>query len=153
MEMNTQFESEVLSLLRRLNAKKEQIQAQYSRELAELDKRIEAVQITAQELRTSNLNANNPTLQDDVLVLPNNLRGKNVREACVEIAKHNNGVLKISAASKLLVDSGIIRNKKHAWGATYTTCVRSKEFEKAANLPGTFRLVGSGTGAQRNLLQ
>ncbi len=142
MENNTQFESEVLALLHRLNARKEQIQAQYSKELAEIDRRIEAVQITAQELRQSGAAETKPGFLAAGFVVPTNLRGKNVREACIEIAKQNHGLLKISPAAKALIDFGVIRKKKHAWGATYTTCVRSKEFEKDS-APGTFRLVSS----------
>jgi hypothetical protein len=141
MENNKQFESEVLALLRRFSAKKEQIQAQYSRELAEIDRKIEAIQITAQELRQSAATDAKTELSSDEFVIPPGLRGKNVREACIEIAKQNHGLLKISPASKALVDFGVIQKRKHAWGATYTTCVRSKEFEKDSKTPGTFKLI------------
>ena len=53
MEATAKFESEVLSLLRQLTAKKEKIQAQFTQELANIDKQIEAVQTTAILMRES----------------------------------------------------------------------------------------------------
>ncbi len=152
MESNAKFEGEVLALLHRLTAKKEQLQAQYTRELADLDRQIEAVQTTAQLMREPPASGNSTAIVTH-LVPAALLRGKSVRAACVEIAKQNQGVLKISDATRVLVNSGVIRNKKHAWGATYTTCARSKEFEKDATIPGTFRLVGFENTPQQPLLQ
>ena len=151
MEHNAQFEGEVLTLLRRLSAKKEQLQAQYTKELAELDKQIEAVQMTARLMRETSEGIGQLPLSN--VVIPPNLRGKSVREACVEIARHNHGQIKISDATPVLLNSGVIRWKKHAWGATYTACARSKDFEKDPNTRGAFRLVGSEVSTQSNLLQ
>ena len=75
------------------------------------------------------------------IIVPGNLRNLSVRAACVEIARQNGGVLKVGEATQALLSAGVIQKKKHAWGATYTACARSKEFEKDDSVTGTFRLV------------
>jgi len=142
MEDAIKFESEVLALLRQLTAKKEKIQAQYTQELANVDKQIEAVQTTAMLMRESGEGAHVLIARPNITV-PGNLHGLSVRAACVEIARQNGGVLKVGEATQALLSAGVIQKRKHSWGATYTACVRSKEFEKDDSATGTFRLVSN----------
>jgi hypothetical protein len=145
MESNERFESEVLSLLSQLNAQKEKLQSQHAAEMAELDKKIEAVSTTARLIRDSGEGSLVTIAPRKSMVIPGNLRGKSTREACVQIAEQNNGTLKVGDVKEALVLAGIVRSRKHAWGAIYTALTRSKEFEKGPT-PGTFRLV-SKTGS------
>lgn len=140
MEPTAKFESEVLALLRQLNAKKEKLQTEYTQELANIDKQIEAVQTTAMLMRESG-EGSHVIITRPNIVVPGNLRNLSVRAACVEIARQNGGVLKVGEASQALLSAGVIQKRKHAWGATYTACARSKDFEKDEAIPGTFRLV------------
>jgi hypothetical protein len=140
MEGTAQFEGEILRMLHQLNAKKEKIQAEYSKQIADVDRQIEAVQTTARLLRESGESVQSIA---SGIAVPTSLRGKSVREACVEIAKLNGGIIKIGDVTPILKSTGVIKNKKHAWGATYTACARSKDFEKDETAPGTFRLVSN----------
>jgi|SRR5580704_14852256 hypothetical protein len=151
METRAPFEGEVLSLLRQLSAKREKLDAQYKREIAELDRQIEAVQITARLVKDSGEGSLEDIHRPNIVV-PSTFRGMSVRQACVEIAKLNGGILKIGDATKALISGGVIRKKKNAWGATYTACARSKDFEKGSE-PATFKLVsGEIRNDQQNLL-
>jgi len=152
MEGKAQFEGEILRMLHQLNARKEKIQAEYSKQIADVDRQIEAlqtVQTTARLLRESGEGVQSSATG---IVVPANLRGKSVREACVEIAKLNGGVVKIGEATEVLKSVGVIRSKKHAWGATYTACARSKDFEKEPSSPGTFRLISPKSDAMQQML-
>jgi len=140
MDDTANFGSEVLALLRQLNAKKERIQAQFAEALAAVDREIEAVSTTARLLRETGEGAHVTIAPRAGVIIPGNLRGKSTRQACIEIAKQNNGMLRITDAKDALLSAGIITTRKNAWGAIYTTLVRSKEFEKASE-PGTFRLI------------
>jgi hypothetical protein len=71
------------------------------------------------------------------------LKNKSTREACIEIANRNGGVVRISEAKRLLLGAGILHPTKNTWGVVYTTLVRSKEFEREPRERGTFRLVGN----------
>lgn len=141
MDNTAGFEGEVLVLLHQLNAKKERIQAQYAEALASVDREIEAVSTTARLLREPKGEGAHVAIVQSGVVIPGDLRGKSIRHACVEIARANGGLLRITDAKWPLVDARVVTSKKHAWGAIYTTLIRSKEFEKVPNQPGTFRLV------------
>lgn len=143
MESNARFESEVLSLLSQLNAEKEKLQSEHKAEMLALDQKIEAVSTTARLLRASSEGSVMTLPARRSIVIPGNLRGKSTREACIEIAEQNNRLLKVGDAKDALVLAGIVRSKKHAWGAIYTALSRSKEFEKGPT-PGTFRLIPQG---------
>lgn len=152
MDNTANFESEVLFLLRQLSAKKEKIQAEFAEALAVVDKEIEAVTTTAKLLRDSSEGAHVTIVPRSGILVPGGLRGKSVRAACIEIAKVNGGLLRITDAKAALVDARVISEKKNAWGKIYTTLTRSKEFEKDAETPGTFRLVTEQAGTDQQYL-
>jgi hypothetical protein len=153
MSNQAKFESEAMSLLRHLKSKKETIQLRHATELAEIDKEIEAVSITVRLLREA---PESKDMADEVKapsVIPNDLFGKSTREACIEIAKKNNGVVFVGEAKKALVAARILKDSKNTWAIVYTTLQRSKEFEKTG-VAGGFRLITSSTpSAQGDLLQ
>ena len=150
MDNKAKFEAEVLNLLSQLDSKKQAMQARHVREIEEIDKEIQAVATTARLLRQA---ATTPAPSLIVQVSSaGDLRGKSARVACIEIAKANNGAVKISAAKDALIAAGILKNTKNAWGALYTTLTRSKEFEKGP-VPGTFKLVNWPEQGQGTLLQ
>lgn len=153
MSNQAKFESEAMSLLRHLKSKKESIQIRHASELEEIDREIEAVSITMRLLRET------PESKDSAeevkpSVIPNDLFGKSTREACIEIAKRNNGIVYVGEAKKALVAARILKNSKNTWAIVYTTLRRSKEFEKTG-IAGGFRLASptSSIGEQAQLLQ
>lgn len=138
VKAETKFEGELFDLLHRLYEKRKRLQARYERDLAEVDRQIEGVQITGrimQDPAENGLDTFDP-------VIPNNLTGKSVRVACIEIAKQNNGILKVKDAIPMLLGASVLKQKKNAWGIIYTACARSEEFEKDPRSSGTFNLVG-----------
>lgn len=139
MSPRARFEAEVLQLLNQLNAKKETIQARHKAELDEVTKDIEAVLTTARLLRQPITIVTMPDTWRAFSV-PKDLCGKSARVACIEIAKANDGIVRISRAKDALIEAGILKPSKNAWGAVYTTLARSREFEKGPQA-GTFRLV------------
>ena len=152
--MNNQanFEGATLELLRYLKDKKESIQARHNAELAEIDKQIESVSITVNLLRETK---EQPMFESVQTIIPIDLHGKSTRQACIEIAKKNGGVVRIADAKDALISAGILKKTKNTWAIIYTTLHRSKEFEKVDG-PGTFRLLpvaGSSENAQTRLLQ
>ncbi len=152
MSNQAQFENEAIALLRRLKDKKESIQARHAEELAEIDKEIEAVSITVRLFREAP-GSSNAYEEPRQAKIPNGLVGKSAREACIEIAKRNGGVVFVAEAKKALVGAGILKESKNTWAIIYTTLQRSKEFEKAG-VSGGFRLITSPeSGAQQKLLQ
>jgi hypothetical protein len=72
--------------------------------------------------------------------IPNDLFGKSTREACIAIAKRNNGVVRIAEAKQAIVAAQILKDSKNTWAIIYTTLHRSKEFEKGKGA-GEFRLI------------
>jgi len=152
MSNQAKFESEAMSLLRHLKSKKEAIHLRHASELEEIDKEIDAVSITIRLLRGV------PESKDSAeevkpSVIPNDLFGKSTREACIEIAKKNNGIVYVAEAKKALIDARILKDSKNTWAIVYTTLHRSKEFEKTG-VAGGFRLVSSAaSNQQQNLLQ
>jgi hypothetical protein len=142
MSNQARFESEAMSLLRHLKGKKESLQLRHASELAEIDKEIDAVSITVRLLREAP--ESNGAMEDVKLpsVIPNDLSGKSTREACIEIAKNNNGMVFVGEAKKALIASRILKESKNTWAIIYTTLKRSKEFEKTS-VSGGFRLVSS----------
>ncbi len=152
MSNQAKFESETISLLRYLKSKKEAIQLRHASELGEIDKEIEAVSITLRLLREVP-QAENPREETKPAVIPNDLFGKSAREACIEIAKQNGGVVFVGDAKKALIANKILKDSKNTWAIIYTTLQRSKEFEKTG-VAGGFRLASFGQSAsQASLLQ
>lgn len=150
MNNQAKFEGEAMSLLRHLKSKKEAIQARHAAELAEIDKEIEAVSITVRLLRE--VPQSGDSEEPRQAEIPNDLFGKSAREACIEIAKRNNGVVFVGEAKKALIAARILKDTKNTWSIIYTTLQRSKEFEKTG-VSGGFRLILSDTQQQPNLLQ
>lgn len=140
---NTVFQTEVLGLLNKLKAKKEAIQREFEQRLAEVDREIDAVNITARLLREPEAviggQATPPVVE--VMASVSELLGKNTRQALVTIARKNDGIVRVVSAKPLLLAAGIIKQRKNAWGWINTTLSRSREFEKIE--PGTFRLIDS----------
>ncbi|MGA3159984.1 MAG: hypothetical protein ABSC77_02125 [Terracidiphilus sp.] len=139
MSNQAKFESEAMSLLRHLKSEKEAIQLRHTSELEEIDREIDAVSITLRLLREV------PESKDQIeeikpSVIPNDLFGKSTREACIEIAKKNNGIVYVSEAKKALIAARILKDSKNTWAIVYTTLHRSKEFEKTG-IAGGFRLL------------
>src|ERR1043166_3045605 len=64
-----------------------------------------------------------------------------VPEALRSIGRANNGIVRIKEVKPALIEAGVIKRHKHAWGAIFTTLTRSPEFEKVPNQAGTFRLI------------
>jgi len=146
------FQSATMELLKRLKSKKEVMQARHARELEEIDSEIEAVSITVRLLRETP-EGTEPAEQPEPAVIPNNLSGKSAREACIEIAKKNKGIVHVIDAKKALIAAGVLKESKNTWAIIYTTLQRSKEFEKAAGT-GRFRLIEpESQNPQASLLQ
>jgi hypothetical protein len=137
--MTSNFESETMELLRRLKLKKESAEKRYAAELEAIDKEIAAVSITLRLLRESPLDGR-PASAVEETVIPKSLFGKSAREACIEIAKRNNGIVRVGDAKKALLAANILKESKNTWAIIYTTLKRSKEFEKGERT-GEFRLV------------
>jgi hypothetical protein len=137
----THLQSATIDLLKHLKSRKETVQARQIAELAEIDREIEAVSITLRLLRET---AEGSDFVETVKpsVIPDGLAGKSAREACIEIAKRNNGFVRIADARNALVSAGILKSSKNTWAIVYTTLQRSKEFEKAGST-GVFRLIGA----------
>jgi hypothetical protein len=150
MSNQATFEVATLDLLKHLKSKKEAMQVRHASELAEIDKEIEAVSITMRLLRET-VDSSERTEESKPAVIPNDLNGKSTRQACIEIAKRNNGVVFVGEAKKALVASRILKESKNTWAIIYTTLRRSKEFEKTS-VSGGFRLI-SPPKEQRSLLQ
>jgi hypothetical protein len=85
-------------------------------------------------------------------IIPRDLHGKSAREACIEIAKLNSGIVRVSDARDALIAAGILSKKKNAWGIVYTTMNRADEFEKGPT-PGSFRFAPEGKPREQSLLQ
>lgn len=153
--MNNQsgFQGATMELLKHLKSKKEAMQARHAYELGEIDKEIEAVSITVRLLRES-ADGSEPIRETPPTVIPSDLSGKSAREACIEIAKRNKGIVHVAEAKKALVDAGILKDGKNTWAIVYTTLQRSKEFEKVVGA-GRFRLIPLKDSAkeQQSLLQ
>lgn len=153
MSNESRLESATLDLFRHLKSKKEALQARHAAELAEIDNQIEAVNITLRLLREQQ---NAESIEElKPAAIPNNLLGKTAREACIEIAKNNGGLVRVADAKDALVAARILKPSKNTWAIVYTTLQRSKEFEKAAG-SGVFRLIESvplKDRQQANLLQ
>ena len=157
MLTSTNFQSDVLKLLKTLNEKRQRIEERYKEELAAVDKEIEAVNTTAKLMRGDAV----ATIQKGVaaraeagtLLVPiSHLIGKKPKQALMMIAKRNDGILHVRSARQMLLDLGVVKPSKHLWGSIYTTLSRSREFEKGA-MPGTFRLINPEKQAQGALLQ
>lgn len=153
MSNQAKFESEAMSLLSQLKAKKESLQLRHATELAEIDKEIEAVSITVRLLREVPESTDTRIEVKVPSVIPNDLFGMSTREACVEIAKRNHGMVFIAEAKKALIASRILKESKNTWSIIYTTLKRSKEFEKTP-VSGGFRLIAAqDLHEQQKLLQ
>ena len=137
--MTDQLHSRALALLQRLKAKKERIQAECKQRLEDIDRQIEAVSTTLQLLREEPEKlevevASAIQIRDSVSLA--SLTGKSARQALIEIAKKNQGIVKIVEARPLLLSAGILTGtkKENLWGAIYTELERSKHFEKHPTL-------------------
>jgi hypothetical protein len=73
---------------------------------------------------------------------PYDFKGKNQKQSLIEIARKNDGAIKVSDGKRILTAAGKIKKGRNSWGSIYTTLNRSKEFEKSG--PGEFRLVSFG---------
>lgn len=135
MDDNNVMNSHLFVVLSGLKKRKDRLQKEYQDRLAEIDVQIEAVNITLR-LLSAQENKSLDTL-NPVFIPAATFAKKTLREALQEIAKRNEGVLKVSIARKLLVEAGKIKNTKSAWAMIYTTLSRSPEFNKTA--PGEFR--------------
>jgi hypothetical protein len=152
MSNQANFQSASMELLKRLKSRKETIQAKYTFDLSEIDKEIDAVSITLRLLRET-AGSTEDVEEAAPAVIPNDLSGKSTREACIEIAKSNGGVVFINDAKRALIAAGILKPSKNTWGIIYTTLIRSKEFEKT-DVAGGFRLVqNTSENPQASFLQ
>jgi hypothetical protein len=75
------------------------------------------------------------------MVIPKNLSGKTIKEACIEIAKINGGNVRVKKAKDALIVAGVLRRTKNSWGIVNTTLIRSKEFQKHPSEQGTFKYI------------
>jgi hypothetical protein len=150
MNTHAKFESEAMSLLRHLKSKKETVQLRHTAELQEIDREIDAVSITIRLLREA---PESDGVIEEVKpsVIPNDLFGKSTREACIEIAKKNGGIVYVGEAKKALVAAKVLKDSKNTWSIVYTTLHRSKEFERTG-VSGGFRLISREANSQQNLL-
>lgn len=152
MSNESRLEGATLDLFRHLKSKKEALQTRHAAEMAEIDREIEAVNITLRLLREQQTLASIEEIRP--ATIPNNLLGKTAREACIEIARNNGGIVRVADAKDALVAARILKPSKNTWAIVYTTLKRSEEFEKAGP-SGVFRLVNplAPSDAQASLLQ
>jgi hypothetical protein len=139
MQTSARFEAEVLSLLAKVKAKKENLQARHKAELEAVDRELEAVMITSRLLRQPTQEGAESTGM--VSIIPSDLTGRTIKQACIEIARKNGGVVRVTQAKNALLTAGVLKLTKHSWGIVNTTLIRAKEFEKHPNDPGAYRLV------------
>ena len=149
MVNQAKFEGEAHGLLRYLKEKRHALELRHTHEMAEIDREIDAVSITVRLLREAE---HTVPASEKKITIPSDLKGKSARAACVEIAKSNDGVSRVSDVRVALVKAGILKEGKNTWGIVYTTLNRSKDFEKLGT-PGTFRLVTANRAEQSELLQ
>jgi hypothetical protein len=153
MRNKAHFQEMTFQLLKQLKSKKEALEARHAIELADIDKEIEAVSITLRLLAEV---PETDVPREEIKgpsVIPNDLFGKSTREACIEIARRNNGVVFVGEAKKALIASRILKDSKNTWAIIYTTLRRSKEFEKT-DVSGAFRLISPASQSQQgDLLQ
>jgi hypothetical protein len=153
MSNQPNFQTVTMDLLKYLKSKKEALQARYVAELAAIENEIEAVATTARLIRETGEGFESAS-EVKPSVIPRDLSGKSAREACIEIAKKNGGVVRVADAKDALVSAGILKSGKNTWAIVYTTLKRSNEFEKGKK-SGEFRLLTFPTreAAQASLLQ
>ena len=138
--MSSHLQETVSQLFASLKNKKEALQKEYASRMAEVDKEIDAVSTTLRLLRLGALEAKVPdviSVLDPVMIAQ--LEGKSAREALIDLAKANDGIVRIVDAKRTLIAAGILKDTKNIWGAIHTTLTRSKEFEKVPGQAGTFR--------------
>lgn len=108
--------------------------------LAQTEAEIQAVETT---LSLLSQNASKPDRLTEIFTEgAYNFKNKTQKQCLIDIAKRNDGVLRVSQARKILTDAGIFKKGRNAWGAIHTTLVRSKEFEKTG--AGVFQLTSFG---------
>lgn len=139
MGHDARFEAEVLTLLGQLKAKKEAVEERFKAEIAAIDLEIEAVSTTARLLRQSGSTAV-PLVISRTSIIPD-LGGRTIKQGCIEIARKNNGVVRVKEAKDALITAGVLRQTKNSWGVVNTTLMRSKEFEKHPTELGSYRLL------------
>lgn len=71
---------------------------------------------------------------------PQSLVTKSVREALIEIATANDGLLVALMAVQVLVDAGMFKDREHARNSIYTTLHYAKKYFKKER-PGIYRLL------------
>jgi len=93
----------------------------------------------------------NAARSENAVLDTSGFRGVSVRNALVEIARRNNGILVIKEAVKTLQQAGVFTTAKAARGTVYSTASRSgKDFQKKS--PGVYMLISS-SNRQRQLQQ
>ena len=155
MSNQAHFQEMAFSLLRYLKSKKEAMLARHAVELEGIEKEIEAVSITVRLMQESDDADKSPEPEvKQSAAIPGDLRGKSTREACIEIAKQNDGIVRVADAKRALVSARILKESKNTWAIIYTTLHRSKEFEKGKGA-GEFRLLTypAKTETQASFLQ
>ena len=135
MNTGNSFEGEVMELLSQLKAKKDRVMQQYKSELDSIDQQIEAVSTTARLLRQSP-KQNSPARNGSIIP---DLHGMTIKQGCIEIAKRNDHIVRVSDARDALIAAGVMSEGKNSWGIVNTTLVRSKEFEKFPAERGAYR--------------
>jgi hypothetical protein len=141
--ISANFDVEVLKLLSQLKAKKEKLQEQYTNELAAVDREIEAVSVTARLLRQAPAGLVSVSITQSRTIIPTNLSGKTVEKACMEIAKKNDGIVRVKEAKDALIAADVLRRTKNSWGVVNTTLNRSNQFEKHGSVRGAYRLMNA----------
>ena len=92
--------------------------------------------------RRSAINVDNHTID------PESLRKKSVRDALIEIAKSNNGLLVVHSAIEILIQTGVYKEREQARGTVYSIVSRDgrrrgEHFVKER--PGIYRLITATT--------
>ena len=128
--------NELLDLLSQLKTEEAAILREVEDRLEDVRRKIAAVQTTL-ELLPRDAEAPKPVSTNG---WAQKLHGKTQAEALVEIARENDGILRVTDAKRIFIGTGISKGKpKYLSGHIYHTLERSERWERVA--PGTFKLL------------
>lgn len=118
-------------------------EAEAQQKVAEICKQIDAVELTMRLYRHDGTQAM-PDIHDALVAelrkaKANKAKKKTQMDALILIANKSDGIIKVTHAQRLMVETGFISNPKNAPSTIYTLIDRSGRFEKVK--PGEYRLL------------
>lgn len=132
--------NELSNLFAQRQAKRNEIQQQFTEQLSELDKELDAISLTMRLCRHDGTQPE-PDIHDALVskLRKAKQKGKSQMEALRIIADGYEGSFRVVNAQRLMVETGFIKTPKNAPSVIYTLLGRSEEFEKVK--PGEYKRV------------